>query len=87
MSDTFREISRRKDHAVSQGTPAAQQGTFVRGGEYWTVGYGDVSFALRDLKGLSYIRRLLQHPGEEFNALNLVRMDHSAVDARSADLV
>jgi hypothetical protein len=85
LSKTFRNISERKDDSVSQRIPAAQ-GTFVRGGEYWTVGYGNVTFALRDLKGLSYIQHLLQYPGEEFRALDLIRVDGAAADACSADL-
>jgi class 3 adenylate cyclase/tetratricopeptide (TPR) repeat protein len=45
---------------------------FARTGEYWTVRYGDANFSLKDVKGLSYIQRLLQHPGEEFHALDLL---------------
>lgn len=45
---------------------------FAQTGEYWTVRYGDASFSLKDVKGLSYIQRLLQHPGEEFHALDLL---------------
>jgi hypothetical protein len=41
-------------------------------GEYWTIGYPDRTFPLKDYKGLSYIHRLLQHPGEEFHALDLL---------------
>ena len=41
-------------------------------GEYWTIGYGSASFSLKDIKGLGYIQRLLQHPGEEFHSLDLL---------------
>ena len=48
------------------------KGILFQTGEYWTVGYGDARFSLKDVKGLSYIHRLLQHPGEEFHALDLL---------------
>ncbi len=63
------------------------RGVFARTGEYWTIRYGDVEFSLKDVKGLSYIQRLLQHPGEEFHSLDL--MDRlaagSAAEGASAD--
>jgi predicted ATPase len=49
-----------------------QTATLARSGEYWTVGYEGTTFSLEDRKGLSYIQRLLQHPGEEFHALDLL---------------
>ena len=52
--------------------PALQIGTFVQHGEHWTVGYGAASFSLRNVLGLTYIQRLLQHPGEQFHALDLL---------------
>jgi hypothetical protein len=42
-------------------------------GEYWTIGYPGRTFPLKDYKGLTYVHRLLQHPGEEFHALDLLR--------------
>jgi predicted ATPase len=58
--------------AESIGKPAAT-GTFAIRGEYWTLSYGGTTFPLKDFKGLSYIQRLLQHPGEEFHSLDLLR--------------
>jgi predicted ATPase len=52
--------------------PAGQTGTLVQHGEHWTVGYGAASFPLRNALGLTYIQRLLQHPGEQFHALDLL---------------
>ena len=49
-----------------------QLGTFVQQGEDWTVGSGATSFPLRNVLGLTYIQRLLQHPGEQFHALDLL---------------
>ena len=40
-----------------------QSGTFVQYGEDWTIGYGTTSFLLRNALGLTYIQRLLEHPG------------------------
>jgi hypothetical protein len=61
--------------AHSEQTPsswAVQSGTFVQHSEGWTIGYGTASFLLRNVLGLIYIQRLLQHPGEEFSALDLL---------------
>jgi hypothetical protein len=47
------------------------QGIFRKEGEYWTVGYRNSAFRLRDTKGLAYLAHLLRHPGIEFNVLDL----------------
>ena len=53
--------------------PSAQRAAvFICNGEYWTVGFTGSTFSLRDLKGLNYIQRLLQYPGQYFPALELV---------------
>ena len=62
----------RRGHPGSPPTANGQRGVFACSGEYWTVGYGNTSFSLRDIKGLGYIQRLLQHPGEEFHSLDLL---------------
>src|SRR3984957_9864840 len=45
---------------------------FRKDGEYWTVGYRNNSFQLKDTKGFAYLPHLLRHPGTEFHALDLV---------------
>jgi tetratricopeptide (TPR) repeat protein len=45
---------------------------FVCTGEYWTIGYDRARFSLKTVKGLSYIQRLLEHPGQEFHSLDLL---------------
>jgi tetratricopeptide (TPR) repeat protein len=45
---------------------------FRREGDIWTITYEGQTLRLRDFKGLSYIARLLEHPGEEFHAASLV---------------
>ena len=62
----------RKSHPGSQKIAVALKGVFVCNGEFWTIGYADASFSLRDVKGLGYIQRMLQHPGEEFHSLDLL---------------
>ena len=47
-------------------------GIFFQNGEYWTLGLGGSTFALKDIKGLSYIQRLLRQPGRELHALDLL---------------
>lgn len=59
-------------------------GIFAKTGEYWTVGYGNASFSLKDVTGLSYIQRLLHHPGEEFHALDLLARPEASSAAESA---
>ena len=57
----------------------------ARTGEFWTIGYSGKTFSLKDLKGLSYIQRLLQHPGEEFHALDLLSGPTSVSSANRGD--
>ncbi len=45
---------------------------FRRVGDYWSVSFEEHTVALRDLKGLHYLARLLAHPGREFHVLDLV---------------
>jgi hypothetical protein len=40
-------------------------------GEYWTIGYANRAFRLRDLKGIGHLANLLRHPGIEFHVLDL----------------
>ena len=74
---------------MSGDTPIPQTGIFARNGEFWTISYGGASFSLKDIKGLAYLCFLLQHPDEEFHALDLIRgpgaeaTDGSAVEASS----
>ena len=49
----------------------AQKVIFRREGEYWTVGYNEKPFRLKDTKGLGYLAHLLRHPAVEFHVLDL----------------
>jgi tetratricopeptide (TPR) repeat protein len=45
---------------------------FRRDGDYWTISFDNQTVALRDLKGMQYLARLLAQPGREFHVLDLV---------------
>jgi tetratricopeptide (TPR) repeat protein len=62
----------RRNLSGSQAGVASRPAVFVCNGEYWTLGYNNASFSLKDIKGLAYIQRLLQNPGEEFHSLDLL---------------
>ena len=71
-------------------TLAVQPSIFARSGEFWTLSFGGVTFSLKAIKGLAYLQFLLQHPGEEFHATDLVRglgieasSEHAIADAAS----
>jgi tetratricopeptide (TPR) repeat protein len=59
------------DSPDSQSRPAAAA-VFALSGEYWTIEYAGKTFSLKTSKGLAYIHRLIQHPGEEFHSLDLL---------------
>jgi predicted ATPase len=56
------------------GSPdkAARIAIIAASGGYWTLGFAGATFPLKDFKGLSYIQRMLKHPGEEFHSLDLL---------------
>ena len=56
------------DQATSR---SSENGIFRKEGEFWTVGYGDRAFRLKDTKGFAYLAHLLRHPGTEFHVLDL----------------
>lgn len=45
---------------------------FHREGDFWTIGYRGKVFRLKDIKGMSYIARLLANPGVEVHAVDLM---------------
>ena len=59
------------DARVSRGEPPTTV-VFAFAGECWTFRHIDQTFRLKNSKGLAYIHRLLQHPGEEIHALDLL---------------
>src|SRR6202167_2545364 len=59
---------------------ASRKGVFRREGDYWTVGFGETSFRLKDAKGLAYVAHLLRHPDVSFHVLDLVGGIPSEID-------
>jgi class 3 adenylate cyclase len=41
-------------------------------GDFWTVAHAGTLVRMKDIKGLSYLARLMSHPNREFHALDLV---------------
>ena len=72
MATTDEGAAGRKRGTETPTKPSSESGTFSVRGDYWTLGYGGTTFPLKDIKGLCYIQRLLQHPGEEFHSLDLL---------------
>ena len=58
------------DRAESVTAPRAA--IFRCEGEYWTAGFSENSFRLRDSKGLTHLAHLLRHPDTDFHVLDLV---------------
>jgi tetratricopeptide (TPR) repeat protein len=54
---------------------AAGRSIFRREGDFWTIAHHGRAFALRDMKGLHSIARLLREPGREVHSLELAGED------------
>ncbi len=72
----------RVDELIADGSavsvdarPVTPHGVFSADGDTRTVGWGDASTIVRDLKGYRYVARLLAEPDREFHAADLVRME------------
>jgi predicted ATPase len=63
---------------AANGVAAALAGLFVRNGDMWTLGLSGNNVTLAGVKGLIYVQRLLEHPGQEFHALDLAREPDAA---------
>jgi tetratricopeptide (TPR) repeat protein len=62
------------------------QAVFRPEGDTRTVGWGDSSVVVRDLKGFRYIARLIAEPGREFHAGDLVRLETGAESIHGGDV-
>jgi hypothetical protein len=49
------------------------QQIFRKEGEFWTIRYKGQTIHLKDSKGLQYLTLLLQHPGREWRAIDILR--------------
>jgi tetratricopeptide (TPR) repeat protein len=52
--------------------PVVSAAAFRREGDFWTIVWDGTTFRLRDVKGLGYIAKLLQSPGQDLHVLELV---------------
>ena len=59
------------------GSPTAAA-RFRCDGDTRLVGFGDQVVAVRDLKGLRYVARMLAEPGREFHVLDLIAVENGA---------
>ncbi len=51
-----------------------ERAVFCRTGDTWTIEFAGVARQLPDVRGLRYLQPLLQHPGREFHATELVQV-------------
>jgi tetratricopeptide (TPR) repeat protein len=70
--NTGRTAAPPRSHLVTSNVDERNPNVLRREGDYWALSFEDQSIALRDLKGLHYLARLLEHPGREFHVLDLV---------------
>ena len=68
----YREAKQTQVANLFQNASPPKPAIFRKEGEYWTVGYGEKAFRLKDTKGFGYLAHLLRHPGAEFHVLDLV---------------
>jgi tetratricopeptide (TPR) repeat protein len=59
---------------------------FAANGDFWTIGEIGGTFSVKASKGLAYIHRLLQHPGDEFHVLDLMSGPGTAITSESSYL-
>jgi tetratricopeptide (TPR) repeat protein len=57
---------------VAPTHPVPADALFRKDGQFWTITYGGTTSRLKDSRGLFYLHYLLQHPGREFLANDLV---------------
>ena len=68
------EVQREKVTAALNEQPTSLVGEVLlrKEGDFWTITYAGTLVRMKDIKGLSYIARLMSHPNREFHALDLV---------------
>jgi tetratricopeptide (TPR) repeat protein len=76
----------REDRTGPAAAGSMPEAIFSLNGEFWTIGYSGHTFPLKTSKGLTYIHRLLQQPGQECHSLDLLSGSDSGYIAESANL-
>ncbi|HEY6418371.1 MAG TPA: AAA family ATPase [Candidatus Binataceae bacterium] len=69
---TDRETSTSRATVVADAAESGRDAILRKEGEYWTVEWDGKVSRLKDIKGLSYLARLLRYPHQEVHALDLV---------------
>jgi tetratricopeptide (TPR) repeat protein len=75
--------SGRSDHAAEAATGRVVG--FRSDGSTRTITYGGTTSAVRDLKGLRYVARLVSEPGREFHVLDLVAVEAGVLRVGATD--
>ena len=65
---------------LSAASTEAGHGTFRCEGDFWRIAHHGPAFAVKDMKGLHCIARLLREPGREIHCLELVAEDAGPCD-------
>ena len=65
------ETSILSDDSGTSSTSGATTGSFRHEGDYWTVEFEGDGFRIKNSKGIAYLARLLERPGQELHALDL----------------
>ena len=72
--------------ATNPASTLGRKAIFRRDGDVWTLSYEQKTVRLRDIKGLSYIARLLSQPDTEIHAIELARTAEPGVGPGDATI-
>jgi predicted ATPase len=75
-------LARPSDGSVDAASATSDKNVFACRGDYWAITFSGTTTHLKDLRGLSYIAQLLQNPGREIHALDLVQLVEGAAAGR-----
>lgn len=62
----------RAQASAKEPPDSKHEAMLCREGDFWTVAYAGRIARIKDIKGISYLARLLRYPGHEFHSLDLV---------------
>jgi predicted ATPase len=67
-------LAQRAGATIEAASGASDKNVFACRGDYWVITFSGTTTHLKDLRGLSYLSHLLQNPGREIHALDLVQL-------------
>jgi predicted ATPase len=76
-------LAQRSGTSLDAASGASEKNVFACRGDYWIIKFSGTTTHLKDLRGLSYIAHLLQNPGREIHALDLVQLVEGVPGRRS----